>query len=67
MSRLVVIVAEGVAAIQEAAELRAAIITLRELVRVHGLSWDEDALYIVEHDLGFPMGTENVEVGRHDA
>lgn len=50
--------AEGVAAIQQAEELRAAVKTLRDLVRVFGLSWDEDALYIVEHELGFPMGDE---------
>lgn len=47
---------EGVAAIQEREELREAVKTLRQLVKLYRLSWDEDALYIIEHDLGFPLG-----------
>lgn len=47
---------EGVAAIQEEEELREAVRTIRQLVDKFGLSWDEDALYIIEHDLGFPLG-----------
>jgi hypothetical protein len=59
--------AEGVAAIQAEAEVREAVKTLRDLVWAFGLSWDEDALYIVEHELGFPMGDESVEVGGQSA
>lgn len=49
--------AEGVAAIQAEAEVREAVKCMRDLVAAFGLSWDEDALYIIESELGFPMGT----------
>lgn len=49
---------QGVAGIQERNELREALTTLRQLVRWGGLSWDDDALYVVESKLGFPLGRD---------
>lgn len=43
---------EGVAALQQDAELDDALRTLAQLVQWAGLSWDEDALHVVRLALG---------------